>query len=256
MDYENIRDTDPRIPQDVRVRWIEADQAERSLRASYERVKSDEDITEDARARRLDEVYQRDGGRVAEKKRAARQALINKAKSLEKSALPKPQGENLDTSDPTRLLLIQGERERVRRVAEKRAERSPFKGTANADYLRSEYAKGIEVGGTKGAAICAGVLGAGEELGIDQDEIAGALRSDSQRAMLDDAQHLFLYRQMISESAPEPRGRRYGLGRRLSKAPERNRASVHLAGGGVEPIVAQDPGTGARGRRAKKGKKS
>jgi hypothetical protein len=111
------------------------------------------------------------------------------------------------------------------------------------------------------------VLEAAEEIGISTDEIVDSLRNDEQRAMMDDARKLLTYSHSISEKAPEPRSRRYGLGRRLSRGPERNRASVHLVGGGGPPIVAQEPGTGARqvapsrppaGTRAtkKKGKKS
>jgi len=47
--------------------------------------------------------------------------------------------------------------------------------------LRSKYAEGIGIGGAQGSALCAGVLRASEELGVDEREIVEPLRTDLQR---------------------------------------------------------------------------
>ncbi len=56
--YENIRDNSDIVPQDVRRQWIEADQSERMLRQTYERIEQDQDITAETKARKATEAYE------------------------------------------------------------------------------------------------------------------------------------------------------------------------------------------------------
>ncbi len=70
--YEGIRDHEEIIPRDVRVTWIEADQAERMLRGQYERLVEDGDLNDEAKARRAHELYEGRREGVERKKQAAK----------------------------------------------------------------------------------------------------------------------------------------------------------------------------------------
>jgi hypothetical protein len=129
--YENARDNSDIIPQDTRVKWIEADQAdqaERMLRYQYDRLAEDGDLTDEARARRAGELYERHGERIMRKKREAREALVKAAKSAEKSSIPRPQGEALSSTDPTNLVADQNEAARIVRTVKRHPRRPGRKG--------------------------------------------------------------------------------------------------------------------------------
>jgi hypothetical protein len=113
-------------------------------------------------------------------------------------------GVSLTTEDPTRLLLIQGEADRVRRIAEKRSSH-PVGGGRVGDYLRGEYKRGVEeLSGAEAQAVCAGTLRVAAELGVSEEEIVGPLRTDQQRQRLDDARRLYYFSDMFSKDAPAP----------------------------------------------------
>jgi hypothetical protein len=201
--YESIRNHSDIIPQDTRVKWIEADQAEGMLRYQYDRLAQDGDLTDEARARRAGELYERHRETIERKKKAARDALLKTAKSSEKSSVPRPSGEALSSTDPTKLLLDQNEASRIVRTIERRkGQAGPFR-PDTGDMLRQEYARGLEIGGTEGGAICRGVLRASQELGVG-DAWLDSLRNDRQRESLDNARRLAQYAGFISVKAPEP----------------------------------------------------
>jgi hypothetical protein len=172
------------------------------LRSQYERLEQNQDLTQEAKSRQAQELYEEQRSRIEGKKKATREALIKVAKAAERSATPKPRGELLTSSDPTRLLLAQNEAERILRVVNKRSGNPIFGGGAGA-YLKREYARGIELGSVEGAAVCAGTLRAAEELGVSTEEVVGSLRTDSQRELLDNAQRLEYFAELIS-TAPKP----------------------------------------------------
>jgi hypothetical protein len=199
--YESIRDNSEIIPQPVRVAWIEADQAERMLRDQYDRLAEDRDLNDEARARRANELYEGRREAVERKKRAAKDALIKAAKSAERSSIPTLLGEGPSTTDPTKLLLDQNESNRVVRIIERRkAQGGPFKQDTGA-FLREEYARGLEIGGVEGGAVCRGVLRAAQELGVGDDWLP---RKDRHRESLDNARRLTYFSELIPIEAPKP----------------------------------------------------
>jgi hypothetical protein len=226
--YEDIRDRSDIIPRDTRVEWIEADQAEGMLRYQYDRLAEDGDLTDEARARRASELYERHRERIERKKQEARDALVKAAKSAEKSSVPRPLGEGLSSTDPTKLLLDQNEANRIVRTIERRkGQAGPFR-PDTGELLRQEYARGLEIGGIEGGAICRGVLRASQELGVG-DAWLDSLRNDRQRESLDNARRLEHYAGLISVKAPEP--------------PKSLRKSSGSRGGGQAPLLVPASGS-------------
>ncbi len=200
--YESIRDYEQIIPSGVRETWIKADQSERMLRWEYERLTEDGDLTDEARARRAGALYEKHRPLIERRKKEAKDALVKAAKSAEKSSIPRPQGEALSSTDPTKLLLDQNEASRIIRTIERRkGQGGPFR-PDTGDLLRQEYTRGMEIGDTEGGAICRGVLRASQELGMGDDWL-DSVRNDRQRKSLDNARRLEYYSGLISTSAPE-----------------------------------------------------
>ncbi len=201
--YESIRDHEEIIPPGVREMWIKADQSERMLRYHYSKLTEDQDLTDEARVRRAGELYERHRPLIERQKKEAKDALVKAAKSAEKSSIPRPDGEALSSTDPTKLLLDQNEASRILRTIERRQNQSgPFRPSTD-DLLRQEYTRGIEIGGTEGGAVCRGVLRASRELGMG-DNWLDSVRNDSQRKSLDNARRFEYFSGLISTSAPEP----------------------------------------------------
>jgi hypothetical protein len=126
--YEDIRDNSDIIPTGAREVWLKGDQAERMLRFRYERLQEDTDLTPEAKSRRAEELYEEQRIGIESKKQAAREALVKAAKSMEKNSVPRPQGEALSSTDPTKLLLDQNEAGRIVRTIERRKDApGPFR---------------------------------------------------------------------------------------------------------------------------------
>ncbi len=199
--YESIRGNSEIIPRDVRVAWLEADQAERFLRDQYERIVEDADLNDEAKARRANELYEGRREAVERKKQAAKDALIKASKSAVKSSIPRPNGESTSSTDPTKLLLDQNEANRIVRTIERRkGQDGPFSQNSG-EYLAEEYKRGLEIGGVEGGSICRGVLRAAQELGMGDHWLP---RNDRQNKLLDDARRLEYFSELIDTKAPRP----------------------------------------------------
>jgi len=198
-----LRDADF-VPAEAREAWIIADQQERTLREAYRQLENDTDLTDEARARRAQELYEHSREKVEKARQRARDTLLKHASYAEKNSLPKVNGEPISSSDPTRVLLAQNESERIVRTYErKRTSGGPLRQSAS-DYLKAEYARGLDVGGVEGAAVASGVLRAADELGVSVEEVAGSLRNEHQREMLDTARRLTYCVDVMPTEAPKP----------------------------------------------------
>ncbi len=199
--YESIRDSSDIVPRDVRVAWIEADQAERFLRGQYEQLTEDKDLNDEAKARRANELYEGRREAVERKKQAAKDALIKASKSAARSSIPRPSGESTSLTDPTKLLLDQNEANRIVRTIERRkGQGGPFSQNSG-EYLAEEYERGLEVGGVEGGSICRGALRAAQELGLGDEWLP---RNDRHRKLLDDSRRLEYFSELIDTKAPRP----------------------------------------------------
>jgi hypothetical protein len=251
--YESIRDSSDILAQDVRRQWIEADQSERMLRGQYERLVENTDLTDEAKFRKAEELYEQQRSRIEGKKKATREALLKHAKFAEQAAIPRPAGEPLSSSDATKLVADQNEAARIVRTAErKKAQGGPFRHDVGA-YLVEEYKKGLQLGGLEGGSIVRGCLRAAGELGISTEELLHPLRDDRHHESLDRARRLEHYADMISTKAP-------GVPKTLTQTAKRGRnmnyrpAPFAVSGADGPPIMAsQDSASGgAKKTRRKK----
>jgi hypothetical protein len=172
------------------------------LRHQYDRLAEDGDLTDEARARRACELYERHRDGIERKKRAAQDTLVKAAKSAEKNSVTRPPGEALSSTDPTKLLLDQNEASRIIKPIERRKGQGPFR-QDSGELLRQEYARGLDIGGVEGGAICRGVLRASQELGMGDDWLS-SLRSETQHKSIDNARRLKYFSELISTEAPKP----------------------------------------------------
>jgi hypothetical protein len=244
--YEAIRDSSPILSERARSAWQLADKMGQRLREEYQRIADDAELVDAAKQERAARAYERNAQRIAEAKQQARQALLRESSIKERQAKPWPTGESKDISNSTeRLSLAYSESERLVRIVEKRSNLK----TANSerpnplfnagDFLRGKFAEGIGIGGVQGSALCAGVLRAAEELGVDEHDVLDPLRTDEQRELLDNARRLAHYSRLVDTSVPQ-------VPRKLLSRSERRRTAAHgLAGG-----VTDDPM--AKGRPRKK----
>ncbi len=259
--YEAMKQ-DPILPEDVRRQWVEADGAERMYRYNVDKIESDPDLTDDAKHRKLLDLYADQAPRIEDKKRAARQALLKAAEAAEKNSWPRVKGATLDPGDASDLIAAQNVENAV--VADYRelkkkadANKLPF-APDTADYLRARYKAGLETGGVAGTALVRGVIGAANRLGVSVEEVVGPLRSQREVEALERAQRLMSMSDVISTKVSLPRSvqrRRRRPGRMNERRGQG--AAILVPGGGGQPIAKPAPESGAsRAKRAARKRKS
>jgi hypothetical protein len=209
----------------------EAQAARRDLIRQYESLDSDERYTDEHRASRVWEAYDKAKPLIEQKAKAAREKLLKSADEYEMSSIPFPAGQSLRTNDVQLLSLSQGERARlVQRlsyenptVARMRAAGKNVPTSAEdrpANILREEYARGLDIGGPQGGAICRAVIGLAEDRGMSVDDIVDEHRRDWQRTYLQNAQDARIQASSVYSRVPLPSSPRPGG----AKSPEEARA--------------------------------
>jgi hypothetical protein len=250
-DYEAIRDSGL-LAEAVREDYIKAEQASRGLRREYEQLTQDQDLTHEARTRRAQELFEQRRGSVEAAGKKARESILKQAKSAEQGSMPKPSGEGLTSSSSDRILLDQNEASRVIRTIErKKAAPGPFKHDTGA-YLTQEYARGLEIGGVEGGAICRGTLRAADELGIDPDQVVDPLRDDKHRESLDRARRLYWFSDTVSESAPAIPRKLDGRKPKRVPGSYSSAPSALVPGADGPPIMASTDSGGAKKKTRRK----
>jgi len=171
--YEQLRDSVENT--EARAAWLDHDRRLQLLRQTYNSLKDDPRYTEEHKANQMWETYQQQSAHIQAAGEKARELLEKEARGYEMIALPHPKGENLHSISTERLIAAQNEASRISRKLE-RLEKA--KGPKNlkpptAQILKDEYARGMEVGGVEGSAICKGVLMAADELGISEEQFLG-----------------------------------------------------------------------------------
>ena len=185
--------------------WRQADREERRLRELYRELKDDPRYTQEHKAEKSWDAYERAAPKITANKERAKEHLRKAAKTSERFSIPVPPGESLVTGDADKLIASQNHAASVvRRVerAERRA-KGPLKPDAVA-ILREEYARGLEVGGVEGGAVCRGVLVAARELGVDRHAVVDPFRKERHRESLAEAEHRERLVGLIGGTVPEP----------------------------------------------------
>jgi hypothetical protein len=220
--YERLKNDTELVPRPVREQWIKADATAEGLIQSYEGILRNDELTDEAKQKRAQTLYQEKAPRVAAMRKEARDALLKAAESAERSSIPFVGGEGLTSSDTNALLASQGEADRIRRILERRSDKSIFSNHSDSDFLTSEYKRGLKLGGVEGSAILRGCLRAAAELGLGDEWLP---REERHHAALDKARRLLYAADGIDTNPPRPPKslRRSGAGRLRS---ERGPANV------------------------------
>jgi len=207
----------------------EAQAARRDLIRQYESLDSDERYTDEHRASRAWEAYDKAKGTIESKASAAREKLLESAEDLERSSIPFPGGQSLRTDDVQLLALSQGERSRiVERLSYEHPSIARMKAAGKnvptssedrpASVLREEYARGLDIGGPQGGAICRAVIGLAEDRGMNVDDIVDEHRREWQGDYLQNAQQARIQARSVYSRVPLPSTPRPGGAKSLEES--------------------------------------
>jgi len=209
----------------------EAQAARRDLVRQYESLDSDERYTDEHRATAAWQAYDESKPLIEQKANAAREKLLKSADEYELSSIPFPGGQSLRTNSVELLSLTQGERARIverlgyepPNIARMKAAGKNVPASAEArpaNVLREEYARGLDIGGVQGGAICRAVISLAEDRGMSVDDIVDEHRRDWQRQRLQSAQDARIQARSVYSRVPLPSYKRPGG----AKSPEEARA--------------------------------
>jgi hypothetical protein len=202
--YEQLRDSVENA--EARAAWLDHDRRQANLSETYRTLKDDVRYTEEHKASQMWAAYERESEHIQASGEKARELLEREAKGHEMMSIPRPKGEGVTNLSTERLIAAQNEAARIARKTQRRQDASfagPFKPNT-ADVLREEYARGIEVGGVEGVAICKGALMAADELGISEEEFLNDLRTPEQLEALEKARRARTMAQSIGKGIPKP----------------------------------------------------
>lgn len=203
--YEELRNEAPGEGGDA---WREADRDAKRLRELYVSLKEDARYNNDYKSETAWAAFDGAKGKIAENAAKARELLQKQARSAGEASLPFPPEEPLNTQDTNKLIASQNEASRIvrkldRQEAKSRDGKGPFK-PDKTGVLRGEYARGLEVGGVQGGAICRGALAAADEMGVDRESVISDFRKDRHNDALGRAEHYARLAGHVSKRVPEP----------------------------------------------------
>jgi len=200
--YEQLRDS---ATGEAGEAWRRKDRAESELRTLYSTLKEDPRYTEQHKAEQAWQRYETAKEKIEADMVKAREGLAKQVRSGERFSIAMPEGESLIITDTAKLLASQNEASCIVRKLE-RLEGSGaglFK-RKPAEVLKSEYERGLQIGGVQGGAICRGVLEAADELGVDKNQVVDDFRRPSHRNALEDAERASRLTQLIGSRIPQP----------------------------------------------------
>src|SRR5215204_1684204 len=207
----------------------EAQAARRDLIRQYESLDNDERYTDEHRATAAWQAYDESKPLIEQKANAAREKLLASADEYELSSIPFPGGQSLRTNSVELLSLTQGERARIverlgyepPNIARMKAAGKNVPASAEArpaNVLREEYARGLDIGGPQGGAICRAVVGLAEDRGMNVDDIVDEHRRQWQRDYLQNAQEARIQARSIYSRVPLPSTGRPGGAKSLEES--------------------------------------
>ena len=185
--------------------WKSLDKARANLPAYYRELQDDPRITDLTRSERAWERYEAVKVQVAAESAKAKELSERSAKTAERQSLPMPEAESVVTSDKDKLLLTQGEHNRINRRIDRASSRATKATPFNlSKLLKEEFARGLEIGGAKGGAVCRAVVEIAQDAGEDIHHIVDEHRKPYQRQTLVDAQDARMRQQLIGKTVTQP----------------------------------------------------
>jgi hypothetical protein len=209
----------------------EVQAARRDLLRQYEALDNDDRFTDAHRSAALWAAYDESKPLIEEKAKSAREKLLKSADEYEMSSIPFPGGQSLRTNSVELLSLTQGERARIverlsyqNPTVERMRQAGKNVPTSSEDrpssILRAEFARGLDIGGPAGGAICRAVIGLAEDRGMSVHDLVDSHRRDWQRSYLQNAQDARIQARSVYSRVPLPSSPRPGGAR----SPEEARA--------------------------------
>jgi hypothetical protein len=233
--YETLRDNLPGGEGAVGTLWRDADRFADYLRETYRNLEGDESLSDEGKAEKAQEAYQRTQGRIANSLKRAREKAASEVKAAREESIPMPNGKTLASSsikDTSELLAVQQETNTILSRVESRRAKLPegmsVRTDIATDVLRDSYRQAMERGSVEGAAQARATLRAGEELGVSADEIVGPYREERHYEAAEHARRMELVaatipsersipKPLFSKPAGSPQGvGTYGAGAKLS----------------------------------------
>jgi hypothetical protein len=206
--------------------WDAVDRQVRDLRRYYEKLREDERLTSDYKSEEAWKRFEAAKPKIEQGKEKTKDLLEKQIRSRHQSSIPMPKGHGGPARDTNALLVAQNEASRIvrkiDRMGDAKSRKSPFK-PDKTEMLRTEYERGLEIGGVEGASICRGALAAGNELGVDVDSIVDSFRTERHRESLQRSQQAARQLDLIGSDIPQPPFPAPGQRGRGSDSPRRNK---------------------------------
>lgn len=222
---------------EARAAVLDLDRRRAALRGVYGQTDGDPRYTDSFKRDTQWEAYDREAPRIEAAGAKARELLEKTARGHEMAAKPRPHGESMIYSDPSRIVAAQNEAARIVRRLDRQADKAgknPIGRPSPAEYLRDEYRRGMETGGVAGVAICDGAWRAADELGIDPDSYLAPLRTPEQDEQLDRARRYRQIADSVASSVPKPPRQRPAsqIAGFAGSSPPKHKVGFGLASGG------------------------
>jgi hypothetical protein len=208
-------------------------EGERRMDRELERIEADEDLNDEARQRRAQELIDRYSPKISEAYRSAKEKVEASAESSYLFSLPFPEGRTFAQArakDSTELLAVQGEAEAIaQRIAgrslqqmTKAASRNPrdkgIRETSDPTIgaLRKEFDQAMSEGGVEGRVRAMAVQRVCDRLGVPLDQVVDHHRTDTHRRALEDARR-FELAVFVLPSGKKPRQNPFEARRRSTR---------------------------------------
>src|SRR5215203_3647013 len=241
------------FPRDEQGRFVSGSELQKSSAArhnlirEYEHLAELEHYTDEYRAERAWEAYDKAKPVIEDNARKVREQLLKSAEHYERMSIPFPSGQESRTDDVAVLGLTQHERSRIMArldspgAKEKPRNRKPGEYDEDKivlgkdpredpsmyDTLREEYARGMKLGGVQGAAVCRAALQIAEDEG-GVDAVVGEHRSEYEQDYLRMANDARVQAHNIYTRVPLPVYPRPGGARNPGEAGSRSRSALGL----------------------------
>jgi hypothetical protein len=206
-----------------------AQEDERRMDRELERIEADEDLNDEARQRRAQELIDRYSPKISEAYRSAKEKVEASAENSYRFSLPFPEGKTFAQArakDATELLAIQSEAEAIsQRIAGKSLQEATKAVSRNpadrgigqtasrtADALRKEFDRAMSDGGIEGRVRAMAVQRVYDSLGVPLDQVVDHHRTDTHRRALEDARR-FEQAAFALPSGKKPRQNPFGARR-------------------------------------------
>jgi len=189
----------------VATAWREADRLENGLRNFYRDLREDNRYTDAFKSETAWKRFEQDAPRIRAGREKVKNMLTDRIESWMRMSIPTPDGENLVSTDDTKILLQQNELTRVVRKVDRLVSnaRGPMKPNPT-QILKAEYESALRKGGPRGGATVRAVIDAADEYEIPVETIVADSRRERHQRLVDLAEDGHNMLQVLATTVTEP----------------------------------------------------